>query len=85
MTNKAWDMLREQFTPDGKGRFKTTDAMEIAKQLAEENESLHKIIDAYAEGEGYIPLNVLDLWNQYHREWDVEHHIEYYRNSERKL
>ena len=33
---KAWDLLREQFKPDGKGRYKTLDAMKIAKQLAEE-------------------------------------------------
>lgn len=40
MTNRAWNMLREQFKPDSKGRFKTIDAMSIAKQLAEENEKL---------------------------------------------
>mgnify|MGYP003351258979 CR=1 FL=1 len=33
---KAWDLLREQFKPDGKGRFKTVDAMKIAKQLEQE-------------------------------------------------
>ena len=36
MSNKAWDMLRSQFKPDGKGRFKTLQAMHVAKQLAEE-------------------------------------------------
>lgn len=39
---KAWDMLREQFKPDGKGRFKTTDAMLVAKQLEKEVERLQK-------------------------------------------
>ena len=33
---KAWDLLREQFKPDGKGRYKTLDAMKIAKQLEQE-------------------------------------------------
>ena len=33
---KAWDLLREQFEPDGKGRYKTMDAMKVAKQLEEE-------------------------------------------------
>jgi hypothetical protein len=32
----AWDRLRAQFKPDGKGRFKTLDAMKIAKQIDEE-------------------------------------------------
>lgn len=39
---KAWNMLREQFKPDGKGRFKTTDAMLVAKQLEKEVERLQK-------------------------------------------
>ena len=39
---KAWDLLREQFKPDGKGRYKTTDAMKVAKQLEEEVERLQK-------------------------------------------
>jgi hypothetical protein len=39
---KEWDMLREQFKPDGKGRFKTTDAMLVAKQLEKEVERLQK-------------------------------------------
>lgn len=42
MRNRAWDMLREQFKPDRKGRFKTLHAMSIAKQLANENEQLQK-------------------------------------------
>jgi hypothetical protein len=47
MNNKAWDMLRSQFKPDGKGRFKTLQAMHVAKQLAEENEILRNIIRDY--------------------------------------
>ena len=39
---KAWDLLREQFRPDGKGRYKTVDAMKVAKQLEEEVERLKK-------------------------------------------
>ena len=39
---KAWDLLREQFKPDGKGRYKTVDAMKVAKQLEEEVERLQK-------------------------------------------
>jgi len=31
-----WDRLRAQFKPDSKGRFKTLDAMEIAKQIDKE-------------------------------------------------
>lgn len=42
MSNRAWDMLREQFKPDRKGRFKTIHAISIAKQLANENEQLQK-------------------------------------------
>ena len=33
---KAWDLLRSQFKPDGKGRYKTVDAMKVAEQLEEE-------------------------------------------------
>ena len=68
MNNRAWNMLRSQFKPDGKGRFKTTDAMTIAKQLVEENDALHKIIDAYEEDESYIPKRVYDLWDKYHHQ-----------------
>lgn len=32
----AWDRLREQCVPDGKGRFKTLDAIKIAIQIDEE-------------------------------------------------
>ncbi len=35
-------MLREQFKPDDKGRFKTLHAMEIAKQLEQEVVRLSK-------------------------------------------
>ena len=65
MSNKAWNMLREQFRPDDKGRFKTVEAMEVAKQLAEENEGLRKIIEAYCEDEDYIPRRVADLYERY--------------------
>jgi hypothetical protein len=36
----AWDRLRAQFKPDGKGRFKTTDAMKIAVQIDNERVQL---------------------------------------------
>ena len=49
MTNRAWEMLRQQFKPDSKGRFKTLDAMAIAKQLAEENEELQADLDLVYE------------------------------------
>ena len=39
---KAWDLLRTQFKPDGKGRYKTMDAMKVAKQLEEEVERLQR-------------------------------------------
>ena len=32
----AWDRLKSQFKPDGKGRFKTVDAMKIAVQIDNE-------------------------------------------------
>jgi hypothetical protein len=38
----AWDRLREQFTPDEKGRFKTRDAMKIAEQIDKERIQLSK-------------------------------------------
>ena len=31
-----WDRLKEQFKPDGKCRFKTTDAMKVAVQIDNE-------------------------------------------------
>lgn len=49
MTNRAWEMLRQQFKPDSKGRFKTLDAMAIAKQLAEENKKLQADLDLVYE------------------------------------
>lgn len=43
MTDKtAWDRLREQFKPDAKGRFKTSDAMKIAVQIDDERIQLKK-------------------------------------------
>lgn len=36
MTNKAWDMLREKYKPDGKGRYKTVDAMKVATYFEQE-------------------------------------------------
>ena len=47
--NRVWVMLREQFKPDSKGRFKTLDAISIAKQLAEENEKLQADLDLIFE------------------------------------
>jgi hypothetical protein len=32
----AWDRLRSQFKPDGKGRYKTIDAMKVAEQINQE-------------------------------------------------
>jgi hypothetical protein len=40
----AWDRLRSQFKPDGKGRFKTTDAMKIAVQIDNERIQLIKTV-----------------------------------------
>jgi hypothetical protein len=44
MNNKKelspWDRLREQFKSDGKGRFKTTDAMKVAVQIDNERLAL---------------------------------------------
>ena len=36
----AWDRLKAQFKPDGKGRYKTTDAMKIAVQIDNERVQL---------------------------------------------
>lgn len=42
-----WDRLREQFKPDSKGRYKTTDAMKVATQIDNERlmllEELNKL------------------------------------------
>ena len=38
--NRAWDYLRANFKPDGKGRHKTVQAMEVAKHFANENDKL---------------------------------------------
>jgi hypothetical protein len=54
---KAWNMLREQFKPDGKGRFKTTDAMLVAKQLEKEVERLQK----YEELVKFIANDYIEL------------------------
>lgn len=85
MNNRVWNMLRSKFKPDGKGRFKTLDAMKVADLLAEENEALHKIIDAYAEDEGYIPKRVSDLWNRYHDKWDIEYDTESSNNKKKHI
>ena len=48
MTNKEitpWDRLKTQFKPDGKGRYKTTDAMKVAIQIDNERKELIKIIE----------------------------------------
>jgi hypothetical protein len=39
-----WDRLRQQFKPDGKGRFKTTDAMKIAVQIDNERIQLENTV-----------------------------------------
>jgi hypothetical protein len=36
MQKTPWDRLKDQFKPDGKGRFKTLDAMKIATQIDKE-------------------------------------------------
>ena len=58
MSNRAWDMLRAQFRPDGKGRFKTADVMQIAKQLAEELEVVEKIIRQKEDAERNLLKNI---------------------------
>ena len=40
-----WDRLRSQFKPDGKGRYKTLDAMKVAKQIDEERLELKKLLE----------------------------------------
>ena len=49
MNNKtelsAWDRLRKQFKPDGKGRFKTVDAMKIAVQIDNERLALKQQLE----------------------------------------
>lgn len=42
MSKEAWDYLRNNYTPDGKGRFKTHDAMEVACHYADEVERLRE-------------------------------------------
>jgi hypothetical protein len=42
ISKTPWDRLREQFKPDGKGRFKTTDAMKIDVQIDNERIQLEK-------------------------------------------
>ena len=37
-----WDRLHEQFKPDSKGRFKTTDAMKVAVQIDNERIELER-------------------------------------------
>ena len=51
-----WDRLQEQFKPDSKGRFKTTDAMKVAVQIDNERiqlekkvRGLNKEIEAYKQ------------------------------------
>lgn len=38
--SRAWDYLRENYKPDGKGRYKTSDAMLVAEKFAAENQLL---------------------------------------------
>jgi len=50
----AWDRLREQFKPDGRGKFKTTDAMKIAVQIDSERKLLeHQLKSARRELAAY--------------------------------
>jgi DNA-directed RNA polymerase alpha subunit len=46
----AWDRLRTQFKPDGKGRYKTTDAMKVAVQI--DKERLQLLEDLRSHGSG---------------------------------
>jgi hypothetical protein len=46
MANVAWDMLRQNYKPDGKGRYNTVDAMKVASQLADEVERLKIELEA---------------------------------------
>jgi hypothetical protein len=43
--NLAWEMLRANYKSDGKGRYKTVDAMEVAKHFAEKTEQLQSQYD----------------------------------------
>lgn len=38
--SEAWDYLRENFKPDGKGRYKTSDAMKVAEKFAADKQIL---------------------------------------------
>lgn len=51
----AWDRLRSQFRPDGKGRYKTVDAMKIADQIDNERLQLKEEVK--------ILKNILNLKN----------------------
>lgn len=42
--SKAWKILRQNFKSDGKGRFKTVDAMKVAKMFEDENERLKYVL-----------------------------------------
>ena len=46
MVNSAWDMLRAMASPDKKGRYKTSDAMRVAKVLYAENQELKRNVEA---------------------------------------
>lgn len=48
MINPAWDMLKNNYKPDDKGRYKTLDAMEVAKHFAKETERLKEICNNQA-------------------------------------
>jgi hypothetical protein len=40
MSDPAWNMLRDNYIPDSKGRYKTVHAMGVAKHFAKETERL---------------------------------------------
>jgi hypothetical protein len=56
MGDPAWNMLRDNYTPDSKGRYKTLDAMEVAKHFAEETKRLKGYIE---ELEGTVSITAL--------------------------
>jgi hypothetical protein len=41
----VWDRIHDQCKPDGKGRFKTIDVIEIAKQIDQERRMLKAEIE----------------------------------------
>ena len=48
MSSKAWDMLRENYKADAKGRHKTADAMKVAVHFEKENDQLRAELENLA-------------------------------------